>query len=284
MKFSLLCKRYYTNKDLLKDRFGRLYHLPVQLGARGHEGYVLAVDYRSNESAALREENVAFHSLPFRPHRPIAALRGVYRRLGEFRPDIVIASGDTHLGFLGLVLARRLGVPFAFDVYDDYTAFASGRIPGMKWLFYQVVHRADLVICANPILCARLSSSNPAACVIENGVDPDLFHPLEKSMARSALGLPQDEAMIGFFGSIETNRGVDTLIEAGRRVAVLAVDPTRRRTGGALLGDRIRMNSLRSERVYMRSIATRRQHLATSEMLGDHIQFLKSKGFDLVIV
>ena len=68
------------------------------------------------------------------------------------------------------------------------------------------------------------------------------------------------------------------------RIAVLAVDPTRRRTGGALLGDRIRMNTLRSDRVYMRSIATRRQHLATSEMLGDHILFLKSLGFDLVIV
>jgi methylmalonyl-CoA mutase len=68
------------------------------------------------------------------------------------------------------------------------------------------------------------------------------------------------------------------------RIAVLAVDPTRRRTGGALLGDRIRMNSLRSDRIYMRSIATRRQHLATSEMLGDHILFLKSLGFDLVLV
>ncbi|MGB5258676.1 MAG: cobalamin-dependent protein, partial [Woeseiaceae bacterium] len=68
------------------------------------------------------------------------------------------------------------------------------------------------------------------------------------------------------------------------RIAVLAVDPTRRRTGGALLGDRIRMNTLRSDRVYMRSIATRRQHLATSEMLADHILFLKSQGFDLVIV
>ena len=68
------------------------------------------------------------------------------------------------------------------------------------------------------------------------------------------------------------------------KIAVLAVDPTRRRTGGALLGDRIRMNSLRSEQIYMRSIATRRQHLATSEMLSDHILFLKSLGFDLVIV
>jgi methylmalonyl-CoA mutase len=68
------------------------------------------------------------------------------------------------------------------------------------------------------------------------------------------------------------------------RIAVLAVDPTRRRSGGALLGDRIRMNSLRSDRIFMRSIATRRQHLATSEMLNDHILFLSSLGFDLVLV
>ncbi len=218
MKFTLLCKRYYTSKDLLEDRFGRLHHLPVQLGARGHEGCVLAVDYRSNETLALREGNVEFHSLPFRPSRPIAALRRVARRLRESRPDIVIASGDTHLGFLGLVLARRLGVPFAFDVYDDYSAFASGRIPGMKWLFHQVVRRADLVIFASPILRARLASFNPAACVIENGVDPALFHPMEKSIARLALGLPEEDTVIGFFGSIAANRGVDTLIEAGRRL------------------------------------------------------------------
>ncbi len=67
-------------------------------------------------------------------------------------------------------------------------------------------------------------------------------------------------------------------------VAVLAVDPTRRRTGGALLGDRIRMNSLRNENIFMRSVATRRQHLATSAVLSDAVLFLKSLGFDLVIV
>jgi len=69
-----------------------------------------------------------------------------------------------------------------------------------------------------------------------------------------------------------------------RKIAVLAVDPTRRRTGGALLGDRIRMNSLRNEHFYMRSMATRRQHLATSAILQDAIAFLRSAGFDLVIV
>jgi len=68
------------------------------------------------------------------------------------------------------------------------------------------------------------------------------------------------------------------------RIAVLAVDPTRRRSGGALLGDRIRMNSLRSPRLYMRSMATRRQHAATSIVLKDCIGFLKAQGYDLVIV
>jgi len=68
------------------------------------------------------------------------------------------------------------------------------------------------------------------------------------------------------------------------RIAVVSVDPTRRRTGGALLGDRIRMNSLRSPRVYMRSMATRRQHAAVNTVLRDCIGFLKSLDFDLVIV
>ena len=67
-------------------------------------------------------------------------------------------------------------------------------------------------------------------------------------------------------------------------IAVISVDPTRRRTGGALLGDRIRMNSLRSHRVFMRSMATRRQHAATNVVLKDSISFLKSLGYDLVIV
>ncbi|MFP4209566.1 MAG: cobalamin-dependent protein, partial [Wenzhouxiangella sp.] len=68
------------------------------------------------------------------------------------------------------------------------------------------------------------------------------------------------------------------------RIAVLAVDPTRRRTGGALLGDRIRMNSLRSERIFMRSMATRRQHLATSAVVADSLAFLKTCDFDLIIL
>jgi isobutyryl-CoA mutase len=67
-------------------------------------------------------------------------------------------------------------------------------------------------------------------------------------------------------------------------IAVLAVDPTKRRTGGALLGDRIRMNSLGPERVYMRSLATRQAHRTLSAHMKAAIDICAAAGFDLVIV
>ena len=68
------------------------------------------------------------------------------------------------------------------------------------------------------------------------------------------------------------------------QIAVIAMDPTRRRSGGALLGDRIRMNSLASDHIYMRSLATRRAHLATSAVLREVIRLYQACGFDLVLV
>jgi isobutyryl-CoA mutase len=69
-----------------------------------------------------------------------------------------------------------------------------------------------------------------------------------------------------------------------RQIAVVAMDPTRRRSGGALLGDRIRMNSLAADSIFMRSLATRRQNLATAAVLKDVIDLYRAAGFDLVIV
>ena len=69
-----------------------------------------------------------------------------------------------------------------------------------------------------------------------------------------------------------------------RSIAVVAMDPTRRRTGGALLGDRIRMNALAAEQLFMRSLATRRQNLATSAVLADVLALLRYAAFDLVVV
>ncbi|WP_181780167.1 fused isobutyryl-CoA mutase/GTPase IcmF [Pseudonocardia pini] len=68
------------------------------------------------------------------------------------------------------------------------------------------------------------------------------------------------------------------------RIAVLAVDPTRRKGGGALLGDRIRMNALKGDQIYFRSLATRGNDGVIPDNLGDVIAVLKAAGFDLVVV
>jgi methylmalonyl-CoA mutase len=69
-----------------------------------------------------------------------------------------------------------------------------------------------------------------------------------------------------------------------KSVAILAVDPSRQRTGGALLGDRIRMNAINTNRVYMRSLATRDSHSELSAAIHDAIHVVRAAGFDLVIV
>jgi len=69
-----------------------------------------------------------------------------------------------------------------------------------------------------------------------------------------------------------------------KTIAVLSVDPSKRKTGGALLGDRIRMNSVHGSRVYMRSFATREANVALNPHVGEAIGILSYAGFDLVIV
>jgi methylmalonyl-CoA mutase len=69
-----------------------------------------------------------------------------------------------------------------------------------------------------------------------------------------------------------------------KTIAVISVDPSKRKTGGALLGDRIRMNSIDHPRVYMRSLATRQANLALSRHIKEVISIVKSTGFDLVIL
>ena len=67
-------------------------------------------------------------------------------------------------------------------------------------------------------------------------------------------------------------------------IGVISVDPSKRKTGGALLGDRIRMNAIRNPRVYMRSLATRQSNLALSKNVSEAVDILKAAKYDLVIL
>ena len=69
-----------------------------------------------------------------------------------------------------------------------------------------------------------------------------------------------------------------------KNIAIISVDPSKRKTGGALLGDRIRMNSIKSDQVYMRSLATRQANLALSAHVNDALDILKVANYDLIIL
>lgn len=67
-------------------------------------------------------------------------------------------------------------------------------------------------------------------------------------------------------------------------IGIISVDPSKKKTGGALLGDRIRMNAIRNDRVYMRSMATRQSNLAVSKYILDAVNVLKAAKYDLIIL
>lgn len=69
-----------------------------------------------------------------------------------------------------------------------------------------------------------------------------------------------------------------------KTVGIISVDPSKRKTGGALLGDRIRMNAINNPRVYMRSLATRQSNLALSKYVNEAVEILKAANFDLIIL
>ena len=214
----LITKRYYTNKDLILDRFGRLFHLPMHLVTNGYAFMGITVNYKSNEIDTYNISGLRFLSLPFTTRKFVFLFYRCWRSIQQFKPDIIIASGDTHLGVLGLGYAKLAGVPFVFDVYDDYTKFVTNRLPVMKPLFWKVVKISDAVICSSKPLMDKLYHKNTSVSVIPNGVDTRLFKPISRRMARNKLSINQKDTVIGYFGYMGSDRGIEILITAIKKI------------------------------------------------------------------
>ena len=217
MKFILLCKRYYTNKDLIIDKFGRLFYLPIELKKQGFEVIVVAADYRNKIPVYQQIEGVDFYSIPLTVSSIFLFFTQINKIIKENQPDVLMASGDTHFGIIGYVLAKQLKIPFLFDIYDFYPSFGTNKLLGMKTAFYTLLKRASLVVCASDPLKQITEQYNKSVVTIENGVDTQLFKHLDKKVARQELNLPLDIKIVGFFGSL-TERSGPQLIEACKLV------------------------------------------------------------------
>lgn len=231
MKILLLTKRQYTSKDLLDDRFGRLWELPTELAKQGHDVSGICLSYRPREEGVTTNTDptsgarVTWHSLNL-GKLIIPGLIEYFlhadKLAKEFNPDLIWACSDSFHAIFGVWLAKRLKVKSVVDLYDNFESFAATRLPGIVPLFKRAVRDAHGVTCVSKQLADRVvqnyQRSRPMI-VLENAVRADLFYPRDRTVCRKRLGLPEKAKIIGTAGALYRNRGIHTLFGAFKLLA-----------------------------------------------------------------
>jgi len=227
----------------------------------------------------------------------VSSYQGGHVEFFKYLVDSLRAAGAGHIqvfgGGGGVIVPAEIRELEAYGVNRIYSP-EDGRHLGLTGMLQDLLERAAAAM-PLPDEAAAIDLVNPvglAQCIssVENAKPkgPDATRRL---LDRLPPARPGASAVVGVTGTGGAGKSslVDELISRflqdfpDKRVAVLSSDPTRRRSGGALLGDRIRMNAVTNPRVYMRSLATRTRHSEISEALGECIAITKAAGYDLII-
>jgi glycosyltransferase involved in cell wall biosynthesis len=222
MRILFIGKRHYTNRDAFTERFGRIYQLPYWWAQAGHDVDLWLIDYHGHVVASSRDEGLHVESTPVLRWRFFArCVSASFSRWSSRRPDIIVASGDCYTGLIAYLAAVLSGAKFVFDVYDRYDVFEGyRRLPGFDPLSF-LLRRSWLATFASAKVLDDLKPLTRRTSLVPNGVDLDRFRPLSMSESRSQLGLPKEVLLVGYFGSMEPERGIEDLIAA---VAALVAD------------------------------------------------------------
>lgn len=146
----------------------------------------------------------------------------------------------------------------------------------------ELSNEADNLPAKNPMHIARIISAAENFPDNHQGLLAKV-HELAKAQKTPVLGITGT-------GGAGKSSMVDEIVRRflldfpEKNIALISVDPSKRKTGGALLGDRIRMNAIRHARVYMRSLATRQSNLALSKHVAEAVEILKAAQYDLIIL
>jgi glycosyltransferase involved in cell wall biosynthesis len=137
-----------------------------------------------------------------------------------------VGCSDAWCGVVAARLAARTGATLALDAYDNYEAYMPWNLP-LHLAWRRAIRRADVVTAAGPQLAARLDGHRRAGArrtvLVPMAADPE-FRPLDRAASRSALGLPADAPLLGYFGGWAANRGTERLLPALARVRAVRPD------------------------------------------------------------
>ncbi|MCV6628358.1 MAG: methylmalonyl-CoA mutase family protein [Flavobacteriaceae bacterium] len=227
----------------------------------------------------------------------MTSYQGGHNEYFKYMYDLLQENGAGHIkifgGGGGVILPEEIEDLHAYGITRIYSP-DDGREMGLQGMINDLVRQSDYTIGDRlevgikdlqakkvPAIARAISAAENhpevAASLLENVKEAN------KSSVTPVLGITGT-------GGAGKSSLVDELVRRfllyfpDKQLAIVSVDPSKRKTGGALLGDRIRMNAINSSRVYMRSLATRQSNLALSKYVAEAVEILKAAQYDLIIL
>ncbi|HNU56588.1 MAG TPA: cobalamin-dependent protein, partial [Flavobacteriales bacterium] len=227
----------------------------------------------------------------------MTSYQGGHTEYFKYMHDLLKEKGAGHIkifgGGGGTILPEEIKELHDYGITRLYHP-DDGRAMGLQGMINDMLEKADFDLSDQVNGEAKkLTPQNwPAIARLISTAEnhPEVFGKIADEIHKKAAANKAPILGITGTGGAGKSSMVDELIrrfildQPTKTIGVISVDPSKRKTGGALLGDRIRMNSIRGERVYMRSLATRQSNLALSKHVKEAVSILKAAGFDLIIL
>ncbi|NOX47470.1 MAG: methylmalonyl-CoA mutase family protein [Chlorobi bacterium] len=227
----------------------------------------------------------------------ITSYQGGHIEFFKYMYDLLQEKGCGHIklfgGGGGVILPEEIKELHGYGIVRIYSP-DDGREMGLQGMINDLVEKSDyptgkdIKVSVDDIRKKDVNSIARLISAAENFPESvrDIIGELEK------VKNEKRSPVLGITGTGGSGKSslVDEIVRRflaefpDKTIAIISVDPSKRKTGGALLGDRIRMNSINNERVYMRSLATRQSNLAMSKYVKDAEIIVQAAGYDLIIL
>lgn len=232
----------------------------------------------------------------------LSSYQGGHVEYFKYMYDLLKEKGASHIriygGGGGVIIPSEIKELHDYGIARIFSP-EDGRIHGLQGMINMMMEECDyptVKTVTNEIDLLREKNIQAISKLITLAEKQELDQQEVATTAEAAFekikSLAQEVPVVGITGTGGAGKSslTDELVRRflyefeDKTVAIISIDPTKQKTGGALLGDRIRMNSINSPRVFMRSLATRGSRMEISEGIRDAIQVVKAAGFDLVVV
>lgn len=225
----------------------------------------------------------------------ITSYQGGHVEFFKYMKDLLDENGCGHIkifgGGGGTILPQEIEELHHYGITKIYSP-DDGRKLGLEGMIEEVIRLCDFPVNGNPANFSnelKLGEWKDIRRIARSISNAENNKDGNKEPATPATARPPVLGITGTGGAGKSSvtdeivrRYLNTFTD--KTIAVVSVDPSRKKTGGALLGDRIRMNSIHSPRAYMRSLATRESDVALSKYVQDAVNICKAAGFDFIIL